>query len=83
MVLNVEDAKMKSQLILYEYLGMVSYWLPRLQTDDHKRSRGILSYQDLDMCKRNLSEFSRRFITVDEAWITHQNEGMVETVDLF
>ena len=57
--------------ILHESLGMMKLsvrWVPRLLTADHKRARMVASEQCLGMFQRNLKEFSRRYVTVDETW---------------
>ena len=36
---------------------------------DHKRDRVTILKQYLEIFQRNLDEFLRRFITVDETWI--------------
>ncbi|CAH2090560.1 unnamed protein product [Euphydryas editha] len=60
--------------ILHEYLSMeklCARWVPRLLTVDQKLTRKTVSIENLALYKRNLSEFLRRFITVDETWIHH------------
>ena len=58
--------------ILHDILGMrklSARWVPRLLTPDNKRNRETISEQCLTLFKRNLEEFLRRFVTVDETWI--------------
>ena len=58
--------------ILHEQLGMKKLsarWMLRLLIVDYKRDR-VISKQCLEMFQRNPDEFLRRFITVDETWIT-------------
>jgi len=54
--------------ILHEQLGkkLSAKWVLRLLTVDHKRDYVTISKQCLEMFQRNLGEFLRRFITVDE-----------------
>ncbi|KAK5647064.1 hypothetical protein RI129_005528 [Pyrocoelia pectoralis] len=46
-------------------------WMPRLLTDDNKRTRLSMSRHCLDLLKRNSKEFFRRVVTVDETWIQY------------
>ena len=45
--------------------------VPRLLTIDRKHTRKDISEQCLIMFKRNVQDFWRRFVTVDETWIHH------------
>jgi len=58
--------------ILHAILGMrklSARWVPRLHTTDNKRNRETTSEQCLTLFQRNLKEFLRCFVTVDETWI--------------
>jgi len=58
--------------ILHEIFGMrklSARWVPRLLTPDNKRNPETTSEQCLTLFNRNLKEFLRRFVTVDETWI--------------
>lgn len=60
--------------ILNDHLGMrklSARWVPRLLTIDHKRNRVTISQECLALFNRNMNEFLRRFVTVDETWIHH------------
>ena len=46
-------------------------WMPRLLTIDQKRIHVTTSEQNVAYFKRNLKEFLRRFVTIDEIWIHH------------
>ena len=52
-------------------------WMPRVLTVEQKRNRMTTS-EHLDMFKRNLKEFLRHFVTVDETWIHHNTPEMKE-----
>ena len=58
--------------ILNDQLGLrklSARWVPRLLSIDHKRKRVTASKDCLELINRNLNEFLRRFVTVDETWI--------------
>ncbi|KAF7267500.1 hypothetical protein GWI33_019279 [Rhynchophorus ferrugineus] len=60
--------------IIHEYLGMrnpCAKWVPRELTFDQKQRRVDDSEQCLKMIKRNILEFLRRYVTMDEAWLHH------------
>ena len=60
--------------ILNDHLGMrklSARWVPRLLTVDHKRNRVTTSQEGLALFNRNMEDFLRRFVTVDETWIHH------------
>ncbi|XP_022822885.1 histone-lysine N-methyltransferase SETMAR-like [Spodoptera litura] len=60
--------------ILNDHLGMrklSARWVPRLLTIDDKRKRVTISQKCLALFNRNINEFLRRFVTVDETWIHH------------
>ena len=60
--------------ILSDHLGMrklSARWVPRLLTIDHKRNRVTVSQECLALFNRNMDEYLRRFVTVDETWIHH------------
>ena len=76
---NVDISTERIQNILHEKLGMrklSARWVPRLRTVEQKRKRMPTSEHCLDMFKRNLKEFLRRFVTVDETWIHHYTPEM-------
>ena len=55
--------------ILHEKLemrNMCARWMPRLLNIGQKRTRKDISEQCLIMLKRNVQDFWRRFVTVDE-----------------
>jgi len=56
--------------------------MPRLLTVDQKRIQINVSKEYLDMFVRNLTDFLRRFIIVDETWIHHytKDETTIETM---
>lgn len=60
--------------IVHEYLGMrklCAKWVPRELTFDQKQQRVDDSEQCLELFNRNKSEFSRRYVTMDETWLHH------------
>lgn len=60
--------------ILTNVLGMrklLSRWVPHLLTSEQKRTRMKLSQQHLDLFLKNKTDFTRRFITMDETWVYH------------
>jgi len=64
--------------LLHEHLHMKKLsarWMPRLLTVDQTRIQMNVSKEYLDMFVRNLTDFLRRFIIVDETWIHHYTPG--------
>jgi len=60
--------------ILHEELDMkklCARWMLPLLTADQKLTRMKISEQCLEHFNRNKTDFVRRFITMDEAWIHH------------
>jgi histone-lysine N-methyltransferase SETMAR len=60
--------------ILHEELDMrklCARWVPRLLTADKKSTRMKISEQCLERFNKNITDFVRRFITMDEIWIHH------------
>ena len=60
--------------ILHEELDMkklCARWVPRLLTADQKHTHMKISEQCLEHFNKNITDFVRRFITVDETWIHH------------
>lgn len=60
--------------ILHEKLGLrkiSARWVPRLLSEENKRTRVVNSETLLARIRRNPQDFWRRLITVDETWIHH------------
>lgn len=59
--------------ILHEHLGMkklFSKLVPRLLTMEQKQQRVVESERCLDLFERDKKNFLRRYVTMDETWIT-------------
>jgi histone-lysine N-methyltransferase SETMAR len=64
--------------ILHEELDtkkLHARWVPRLVTADQKRTRMKISEQCLERFNKNETDFVRRFIIMDETWISHYTPG--------
>jgi hypothetical protein len=71
---TMDISKERVGYILHEELDtkkLYARWMPRLLTEDQKRTRMKISEQCLERFNKNKTDFLRRFITMDETWIRH------------
>ena len=60
--------------IISKYLKMkkvVARWVPRLLTEDQKKTRVQMSRQNLALYEADEDTFLARFVTMDETWVHH------------
>jgi histone-lysine N-methyltransferase SETMAR len=71
---TIRISKERVGYILHEEFSMkklCARWVPRLLTANQKRKRVKISEQCLERFNKNKTDFVRRFITTDKAWIHH------------
>lgn len=71
---ELEISQERVHNIIHQELGMSKVsarWVPRLLTPDQKRSRRLISKDNLALFEQDPEDFLQRFITMDETWVHH------------